>query len=240
MDLWLIRTDQPAPVRAAMRELLDAEELARADAATDPARGHRFTVAHGAAREIAGRYAGRPGAALSWRRGPHGKPELVGVDGGLAVNLSGCEELALFAVARGREVGVDVERLSSPTAAVRLATRYFHPAEAAHVAAGGPAPGGEVSDGADAAAGEVSVVEDTAAGRFARLWTRKEAYVKAYGARLADGLGVPVGGAGQFLVTGRIGLCLVEDFAVPGPFRAAVALRGAGPYRTRGYEWPDR
>lgn len=212
VDLWLIRADQPPSVQASLRELLDEAESSRAAGTSDPVRRARFIVAHGAARQIAGRYAGVPGGSLAWRRGPHGKPELVGLE--LSVNLSGCEEYALFAVARGRAVGVDVERLPAEGAALRLARRYYPPTEAAYVAADRPAE------------------------RFTRLWTRKEAYVKAHGARLADGLSAPMTGTGQFEAAGAIGPCRIEDLAVPGPFRAAVALRGTRPYRTRRYDWP--
>ncbi|MGF1427145.1 4'-phosphopantetheinyl transferase family protein [Kitasatospora sp. LaBMicrA B282] len=216
VDLWLIPTDRLAPHGPALFGLLDASERQRALAIADPGARRRFTIAHGAARRIVAGYTGRPASTLRWRHGPHGKPELVDFGLELAVSLTHCEELAVFAVARGRAVGVDLERLPTPAAAVRLARRFFPPADAAQVGTG-PA----------------------AAARFARLWTRKEAFVKALGGRLVEGLRRPVAGPCPLVTPAGPGraACRITDLPPLGRYRAAVALTGAAGYPIELRRW---
>ncbi|MER5350893.1 4'-phosphopantetheinyl transferase superfamily protein [Kitasatospora sp. NPDC002551] len=217
IDVWLIPTDQPEPVVRALRALLDPAERARADG-PDPRFGRRFTVAHGAVRLLAGARLGRDPARLTWRRGPHGKPEFDG----LAVNQSASGTLAAVALARGRPVGVDVEEVRDARSALRLARRYFPAAEAALVAAD-PAP----------------------AERFTELWCRREACVKAYGGRLVQGFGLPLAGPAPVLLAdpGALGPgpCRVDDVPAPRPFRAALAAVGGRPFEARVRTWtmPD-
>jgi 4'-phosphopantetheinyl transferase len=141
----------------------------------DPVQRSRFVVAHGALREIVGERIGVAAEAVSWRRGPNGKPHLdLAADGArhdpapLWFNLSNCGGIALVALSDGRETGVDVERLPTDRIALRLATRYFPEAEARYVADG--------------------QASSNAADRFTTLWSRKEASVKARGGRLSQGM----------------------------------------------------
>lgn len=129
-------------------------------------------------------------------------------DTGVRVNLAHAGDLALFAVTTGRAVGVDIEELPDARAAQRLAARYFPLAENAHV-------------GADP-------------DRFARLWTRKEACLKAAGGRLTPGLHLPVLGE-------RPGDAFrVLDLPAPPGFRAAVALTGTADFAVSVRRWwPD-
>jgi len=62
-------------------------------------------------RTILGRYLDRDSARVRFRYGHRGKPALAPERGDLEVrfNASHAGDLALFAIARGREVGVDVD-----------------------------------------------------------------------------------------------------------------------------------
>lgn len=62
---------------------------------------------------------------------------------------------------------------------------------------------------------------------FVRLWTRKEACVKAAGTRVAPGLAVPVSGA---VVRGASGTWTLEDLEAPPGYAACVAVVGAEPF----------
>ena len=79
------------------------------------------------------------------------------------------------------------------------------------------------------------------AGRFARLWCRKEACVKAHGGRLAEGLHLPVHLLGPLVVrdpAGTLpGTCRVRDVPAPAGYRAAVALSGDQPFVVRWQVW---
>ncbi len=134
----------------------------------------RFTVARGALRAILGRCLGVDPAAVPLRTAAKGKPE-IGERSDLRFSVSHSEELALYALARGREVGIDVERLRPLPEAERIAERYFAPEERAALRA---------------------VPPDDRAAAFFRLWTRKEAYAKATGEGVFAGLAELVGTAG--------------------------------------------
>ena len=96
----------------------------------------------------------------------HGKPYLAAPAGtDLRFNLSHTDGLALVALARGREVGVDVEAMRPGRRAQAIADRRFTPAEAAAVRSAGD--------------------QDSL---FFRLWARKEAYLKATAQGYAGGL----------------------------------------------------
>ena len=228
VDVWLIALDPPAEALEECAVLLDTEERSRVLSMMDVRNRRRFTAAHGAIRVILARYLGLPAGLIRWRRGPHGKPELAGGGHGLQVNLSHSGELAALAVSRRRAVGVDVQQLS-PLDAAGIAARYFPEAEARFVA---------------------SAATPTARlHRFVRLWTRKEACVKASGARLAEGLGLPVDGRGRGAGRGMIavrggegtlpGSFLVCDVEVPNGYRAAVALAGTSPFEVVRRAWPE-
>ncbi|MFC9330471.1 4'-phosphopantetheinyl transferase family protein [Kitasatospora sp. NPDC057015] len=228
VDLWVIRTDQPAPVVRRLRDLLDRTELDRAGAGRDQVRTDRFTVVHGVVRLLTAERLGAAPAELAWRRGPHGKPEPVTDDGAtgprLQISYSASGALAVLALAEGRRVGADVEEIRDERVAARVAGRYFPDGDVRFVAAA-RSPGARAE-------------------RFARLWCRREACVKVYGGRLAQGLGLPLAGPAPLRLpdAGALdpGPCWIRDVPVPGPFRAAVAVEGDRPFEVRRRRWtPD-
>jgi 4'-phosphopantetheinyl transferase len=224
VDVWLIRTDLPDAVLAGLELLLDDGERQRARALELAADRGRFVAAHGAARLIIGQRLGAPPPQLRWRHGRHGKPELAEPWTGAQVSLSSSGEFAALALTRHRRVGVDVQRILAGADVTAMSARFYPPAEARFVAA------------ASGPAGQAS--------RFVRLWTRKEACVKAAGGRLIPGLRLPALGAdhGQVMAADPAGPlrapCLVRDVPVPPGFYAAVALEGTLPYRVARHSWP--
>ncbi|MEV7120416.1 4'-phosphopantetheinyl transferase family protein [Kitasatospora griseola] len=220
VDVWSIPTDQPPAVVRRLYGLLDAEERGRADRARDARQGERFTVVRGAVRLLVAERLDVAPADLAWRRGPHGRPSPA-AGGRIDVNWSASGALALLAVADGRRVGADVEQLRPPGVGIRIARRHFPPADAALVL-DAPTP----ADGAD---------------RFTRLWCRREACVKVYGGRLAQGLGLPLAGPSPLRLAdpGPLGPgpLRLADVPVPGPFRAAVAVDEDRPFTVRHRTW---
>ncbi|MFJ2865088.1 4'-phosphopantetheinyl transferase family protein [Kitasatospora sp. NPDC087314] len=172
-------------------------------------------LAHAATRIVLGERLGRPPAALSFTRGPWGKPEVEGA-AGLYFSLSHSGEIALLALA-SRPVGVDVELARADLDIDRLAGRFFPPEERRLVA----------RDGHDA---------------FTRLWTRKEACVKASGGRLTQGMGIPVAHTGrEATVHARSGPLpgpwRVADLPLPEQYAGSVALIGDGPFNVSRRMW---
>jgi 4'-phosphopantetheinyl transferase len=203
--------------------LLDERERRRAAGFVDAGQRRRFVVAHGISRSILGDYLGVPPAGLGWQLGACGKPELAGSR--LRVNLSHSGGLALLAVTESREIGVDVEQIRAGLPALALAERYYPPAEATQVLA---------------ASGLARVWT------FLRLLTRKEACVKAAGARLLPALGLPVGSppdpAGRGLLAGaggRAGRWRVRDLPLTGDTVGAVALSGTEGFQILLRTWPN-
>jgi 4'-phosphopantetheinyl transferase len=115
---------------------------------------------------LLGAYLGRDAAAVHLVIGEHGRPALADASA-LEFNWSHSGHLALVAVARGIVPGVDIERRRPRPRAAALAQRYFTPTEAAALSRLAPA--------------EREVA-------FLRLWTAKEAVLKALGRGLAFGL----------------------------------------------------
>jgi len=120
-------------------------------------------------RSILAGYLGADPDSLALAYGPHGKPELAGTfaTSGLRFNASRSGRLGVLAVARGREVGVDVERIDPRRALGPIADQLFAADEAAELRA---------------------LPEEGRIRRFFELWTVKEAYAKALGV----GLSVPL------------------------------------------------
>ena len=192
--------------------MLDDAERARAEGFADVRGRHVFTIAHGALRILAARELNVRPEALTWSSGPYGKPELAGPQATLHTNLSHSAELIAVAISTSRPVGVDVQELMPGLDTAGLAARFFPPDEAGYVAAG-----------PDASA---------RADRFAHLWTRKEAVVKASGGRLWANLKIAVRGDDVVTCAEPAGPHRVAEVAAPPSYRAAVALTGPAPFVT--------
>jgi 4'-phosphopantetheinyl transferase len=148
---------------------LSSEERARAARFHFPQDRRHFVAAHGILRTILPRYLGRAPAQLEFCNGAAGKPELApGCKAdGLRFNLSHSQGLALFAITRDHEIGVDLEGVRADFAWEEIASRFFAPREVEALRLV-PAP--------------------SRAEAFFNCWTRKEAFVKARG----EGLSIPL------------------------------------------------
>jgi phosphopantetheinyl transferase len=127
---------------------------------------HRFAVdsdVHPLVRATLAAYLGREPATLAFVRTPHGKPFLAG-ERELRFSVSRSQGLAVLGVARGADLGVDVERHDRALALGPIADALFADEEAAELSA---------------------LAEDRRISRFFELWTRKEAVAKALGVGLA-------------------------------------------------------
>lgn len=117
---------------------------------------------------LLGIYLGLPAKAVALIDGKHGRPELAQpLSRVLQFNWSHSGDAALIAVARDVAPGIDIERLRPRAHAMQLAERFFHPEETAALAA-------------------LDASEQESA--FLRLWTGKEAVLKAMGRGIAFGL----------------------------------------------------
>ena len=169
LHLWRVRLAQPAEVYRACLDTLTPDESEKAGRFRFDRHRQQFVIARGALRSVLGHYLDRPPGQLRFAYSPFGKPEVEGEEGRdcLRFNLSHAEGVALIALNRGREVGVDVEAVHEEFPGMEIAERFFSDREVATLRA--------MPEGARAVA-------------FFLYWTRKEAYIKALGEGLSHPL----------------------------------------------------
>jgi len=107
VDLWRVDLDAPGINAGA----LSAGERARAARFLREEPRRRWQAGRAALRAVLGGYLGIAPAAVELELGHRGKPALADPEASLRFNLSHSGELALIALTRGREVGIDVERI---------------------------------------------------------------------------------------------------------------------------------
>jgi 4'-phosphopantetheinyl transferase len=159
IHLWRVSLDDPARLSGA-EAVLSREESLRAGRFVFLRDRDRFIAAHGALRMVLALYIGIEPLEIRFEIGRNGKPALVQTFTDIRFNLSHSADLALIAITRGRDVGVDVELIQENIEFDQIVERYFDPSEAWDLRT---APPGE------------RVL------RFFDLWTRKEACLKADG-----------------------------------------------------------
>lgn len=168
VHVWRIALEPPRTSLARLAARLSQDERRRAARFRFERDRRRFHAARGALRELLAGYLGEEPERLAFVEGLHGKPGLAISRGEeLRFNLSHSGELALCAVSRRREVGVDVEQVRELPDAEALARRFFSDVETAALEA---------------------LPEAQRLAAFFRCWTRKEAYLKAVGAGLLQPL----------------------------------------------------
>jgi 4'-phosphopantetheinyl transferase len=166
--LCFVSLHQPSSTIEAAALVLSPEEMRRADGFRFSLHRNRFILAHAALRHILGIYSEYPASSIDFIISPHGKPSLANNQRGkIEFNLSHSEDLAVVAVSFGPILGVDVEQVREMPDWPQMASQFFSHAE---IAAIERAPLAEKST------------------MFLRLWTRKEALLKAIGTGLQDDL----------------------------------------------------
>lgn len=208
-----------------LRRTLSRDESGRAEKLRPGRARDMFVASRGILRRILSLYTGEEPGAIELGYGKGGKP-FVKIRGGapaVSFNLSHSHEVAMYAIASGKEVGIDVEYLREVRKPEDVIRRFFTETE------------GEFYR---------SRPEELKREAFFRLWTFREASVKAggYGVFTRKGLVIPgPPPAGWLLDPGspvNIGgsLSLV---GIDGPrgYVAAVAAEGRALY-VRKFDFP--
>ena len=188
--------------------ILSTDELERAGRFRFERDQKRFIVARGILRKILGRYLEMNPHKLRFEYTSHGKPVLATNSGydTLRFNLSHSGAFALYAVTRGRNIGIDIERVRDDIDVEQIARRYF-------------------------SQGEISSLErihkNKRSGVFFQYWTRKEAFIKATG----EGISFPMEQCDVSLISGR-GL---SPITLPGDNRESSYWYGQDLFPGRGY-----
>lgn len=170
IHVWFLALDGPAGVVSELRRWLDAVEREQATRYRDLDLADRYTVAHALVRFVLSMYCNVDPSAIEFTRrcdacgGPHGKPSLG--DGSVRFSLSRSGNVAAVAVSSD-DVGVDLERVDSAVDTFDLARRFYAEAEVIELK---------------------QLPERQRSLAFARMWTAKEAVLKAVGLGLSIAL----------------------------------------------------
>lgn len=167
VHVWRAAADPIGPQLEHLRRILTPSEQARAERFSFRKDRGRFILRRGLLRTLLGRYLAVDSGRLQFTYGAGGKPELAPPFSRtqLHFNVSSSAGLVLYAVARGRELGVDIESIRPDIAHERIADHFFSPGEVSALRA---------------------LPAEARVEAFFACWTRKEAYVKAKG----EGLGM--------------------------------------------------
>lgn len=171
VDVWFAPEAllDEAGVAARLASLLAPDERARYERMAHEGGRRQQLLARGMQREVLSRYEPSIAPAVwGFERGAGGRPGFAPAFAatGLNFNVAHTPGLVVIAVGRVPRIGVDVEASDKPVP-LPVARRYFSPREAAALDALPP---------------------EARPRRFLRLWTLKEAYLKAVGEGLPGGL----------------------------------------------------
>lgn len=217
VHLWRADLDASPAALDHWRGLLDEAEQARAARFHFEEDRRHYIAARGTLRELLGDYLAVDPREVRFQYLASGKPRVADPATDLKFNVSHSRECGLFAFARGREVGVDVElgaRLGVDLTA--LTRRVF---------------------GARERVRWLLRPEEERRAAFLDVWTRKEALLKASGRGIADGLQEietpALRGSGPATILRAAEAWTLWDVREFAGCAAAVALEGAEPASVR-------
>ncbi len=207
VELWVAPLDPGPALRATLLASLAPAERDRAARFRSPDDRRRSAVARGWLRHILAEALGVAPAGVVFAGEP-GKPQLAGRDGP-CFNVSHAGELVAVAVADGA-VGVDIEPVPGPPGTLDAARAACTPAEAEVLAR---LPAGDRP------------------AAFLRMWTAKEAYLKATGQGLTtapDHVETGAAWSGVPVAVGDRDSWWVRPVDIHPGYVGAVAARGRG------------
>lgn len=228
VHVWLASLEQPAELVRHFLTTLAPDERERAARFVFEKDRRHFTVARGILRALLGHYLQAPASEIRFAYNAYGRPALQSPapQPMLNFNLSHSHELALYAFAPGREIGVDIEYMRDLEMDEYLSIARSH-----------------------FSSGEYSTLQELPAAQrkqgFFNCWTRKEAYIKTRG----QGLAIPLDSFDVSLLPGAPAALLASHEAphtvaawslslptVPPDYTAALMVEGHD-YTTRFFTW---
>jgi len=226
IHVWAFSLDRSSASHAHFAASLSVDERERAGRFRFDVHRDRFIVGRGVLRGVLGRYLGITADQIQFVYGSNGKPALSKGADEIRFNLAHSRDLALLAVARNFDLGVDVELIRPIPDAAELVERFFSPSENALFQ---------------------NLPEQERPVAFFNLWTRKEALLKGTGEGIACSLRsvqvsfLPGEPARLIKVEDRPGenqRWRLHDLKPAGGFSAALAFETAGP-EVSCWSWPN-
>src|SRR6476620_7910163 len=169
VHVWRAGLEQSPGLQETLLRTLSDDERARADRFHFDQHRRRFVLTRAFLRALLGRYLAIGPEEVRFVYGPYGKPSLADEHGAhrLRFNASHSHELAVYAFAQEREIGIDVEHIQQEFAGEEIARQFFSTYEVNTL---------------------LALPKSEQAAAFFRCWTRKEAYIKAIGSGLSHPL----------------------------------------------------
>ena len=211
VHVWFADLDQPSADN--LRPLLAEDEVARAERFHFEKDRKHYINARGLLRQLLAVYLGVAAAEVQIEYAEKGKPFVSGT--GINFNLAHSQGKAIYAFARGRDLGVDLEFMREDVGE-EIAERFFSPNEFAALKELPP----ELTKEA-----------------FFNCWTRKEAYIKARGEGLSMPLdvfevslapGEPAAFLRNQLDPAELSRWSMQSVSVPDGYVAALVVEGEG------------
>ena len=169
VHVWRAKLEWPAECIVQWYQILSLDERERSDKFHFPADRRRHIIGRALSRILIARCLGINAINVSFKCGARGKPCLASdpCKTSRKFNISHSGDYVLVALAYGRDLGVDIERIRKDFDPDVIAERFFSKCERRSLAA---------------------LPQSAKHNAFFACWTRKEAYVKARG----DGLNLPL------------------------------------------------
>ncbi|TNF35235.1 MAG: 4'-phosphopantetheinyl transferase superfamily protein [Gammaproteobacteria bacterium] len=160
--IWLFHLNTTPPGIKRFYPLLSLDEKERSERFVDFMHRKRFIASHGFLRSVLALYMDIPAEELVFRKGNNGKPYLDMNNEQTAIhfNLSHSQHLAMVAVCKQHEIGIDVECMERKHEWQKLIKRFFTEPEQNAIFA---------------------LPADRQHQAFFEVWTRKEAHMKVTG-----------------------------------------------------------
>ena len=211
IDIWFFCLDSIIVTASDLQTLLSTDEQTQAARFRFARDAARYLQSHAALRLLLARYLQHPASDLIFSTDEFGKPRLAGKSR-LRFNLAHSDGMAAIAFATDTEVGIDLERVIDDPSVTEVAAAYF-------------------------TAQEICLLERTPGPEarirtFLRLWTRKEAILKAVGCGLdapLNAIDVSHGNSIRICPAATNGMCSewqLQDLDAGAYFIGAVAASG--------------
>ncbi len=169
VHIWRANLDLPAAEVVPLATCLSIDEIDRGSKFRFPEHKRRFIVARGILRQLLSNYLNISPKSVKFDYGDRGKPQILQSNTvhPLQFNISHSQEYALFGFTIDSLIGVDIEYLREMPDAAKIAQRFFSPREFDLIK-------------------NLAIEEQSKL--FLKIWTAKEAYLKAIGTGLSGSL----------------------------------------------------
>jgi 4'-phosphopantetheinyl transferase len=167
IHVWRLKLDVPTNVKDTLRKVLSPDELERADRFIRKEHTTRFITGRAVLRYLLASYLNDSPQNIIFTYNKYGKPSLKNTQHNITFNVSNTKGLAVIAITRENELGIDIESHRTRFELEKIVRRYFSETEVDVLFSLNPTDQKEA---------------------FYRCWSSKEAFMKVCGRGLSIGL----------------------------------------------------